>query len=90
MSNEQMDAQVMAIVNAAGAVRRMEQKTPRQGRRTKAKMPCEAKAIAMIVVSLALASAGFACLLCQAFLAEIVLMMLSLMLYGAALNLGES
>lgn len=89
MSNEQMDAQVMAIVNTAGAVRRMEQKPPRQRPRGSAKMPREAKAIAMIVVALTLASAGFACLLCQAFLAEIVLMMLALMVYGAALNLGE-
>ena len=87
MTNEQMDAQVMAIVNSAEAERLMENRPKRQAHRTKAKMPREVKAIAMIFVSLALASAGFACLMCEAFLAEIVLMMLALIIYGAALNL---
>lgn len=88
MTNEQMDAQVMSIVNAAGAERLIDnQKPTRKTRRTKAKMPMEAKAAAMIAVSLTLASAGVACLLCEAFLAEIVLMMLALIVYGSALSL---
>lgn len=86
MTNEQMDAQVMAIVNSAGADRCMDHQPAKTVRRTKAKTPREVKAYAALVVSFALAAAGFACLLCEAFIAEIVLMMLALVFYGVAMN----